>query len=168
MEQGKNCTIWHPELSVLLDCQIGDDCTIHAHVWIGNKVAIGNRCKVQAMTFIPEGVTIGDDVFIGPRVTFTNDKHPPSEHWSETLVCDGVSIGAGAVILPGITLNEGCKIGAGAVVTRSVPAWATVVGNPARIYKLGEHQFGKHATQEKKVKDDVKGFLKFVDSFSPS
>jgi UDP-2-acetamido-3-amino-2,3-dideoxy-glucuronate N-acetyltransferase len=78
MRAGKDTKIWHPELSVLLDCEIGDGCTIHAQVWVGNKVRIGDRCKVQAFSFIPEGVTIGNDVFIGPRVTFTNDPIPPS------------------------------------------------------------------------------------------
>lgn len=75
---------------------------------------------------------IGDDVFIGPRVTFTNDKYPPSPDWLVTTVGDRASIGAGAIILPGLTLGEGCMIGAGAVVTKDVPAGETWVGNPAR------------------------------------
>lgn len=132
MRAGKRTTIYHPELSVLLDCEIGDDCTIHAPVWIGHGVTIGNACKVQAFAFIPSGVTIGDRVFIGPHVAFTNDKHPPSPLLVETLVGDGVSIGAGAVILPGVMLGRGCVVGAGAVVTRSVRPGATVKGNPAR------------------------------------
>ena len=79
MVHGKDCRIWHPELSVLLECIIGDRCTIHAPVWIGNNVVIGDDCKVQAFSFIPDGVTLGNDVFIGPRCTVTNDNHPPSD-----------------------------------------------------------------------------------------
>ena len=132
MKQGKNCQIWHPEKSVLLDCVIGDDCTIHAPVWIGDNVVIGDRCKVQAFAFIPEGVVLSNDVFIGPAVVFTNDKHPPSEVLEHTYVGKGVSIGANATILCGITIGDGAKIGAGAVVTRYVPPDATIKGNPAR------------------------------------
>jgi acetyltransferase-like isoleucine patch superfamily enzyme len=124
--------VWHPELSVLLDCAVGDDCVIHAPVWIGHGVVIGDRCRVQAFAFIPSGVMIGNDVFIGPSVTFTNDKHPPSVNWLPTVVCNGASIGAGAVILPGIVIGERAVIGAGSVVTRDVPPHTTVMGNPAR------------------------------------
>ncbi len=133
MRAGKNTKIWHPELSVLLDCVIGERCTIHAQVWIGNNVVIGDDCKVQAFSFIPDGVTLGDHVFIGPRVTFTNDKHPPSTEWLKTVVEDYVSIGAGAVILPGIRLGAHSMVGAGAVVTKDVPPGETVCGNPAVI-----------------------------------
>lgn len=134
---GENVRFWHPEHSNIGECEIGDASVIHSHVWIGNDVVIGKRVKVQAFSFIPPGVRVGDDVFIGPRVTFTNDKRPPSggKGWSETFVEDNVSIGAGAVILPGITLHKGCMIGAGAVVTKDVPEGVTVVGNPARELK---------------------------------
>lgn len=131
---GKNTVIYHPELSVILPCIIGSDCRIHAPVWIGRNVVIGNNCRVQAFSFIPEGVVIHNDVFIGPRVTFTNDKNPPSsqDDWLPTVVYPGASIGAGAIILPGVEIGRGAKIGAGAVVTKSVPAGETWVGNPAR------------------------------------
>jgi UDP-2-acetamido-3-amino-2,3-dideoxy-glucuronate N-acetyltransferase len=114
--------IYHPEKSVIGDCTIGDGCTIHAPVWIGNGVVIGPRTKVQAFAFIPPGVTIGADVFVGPHVCFTNDKYPPGQRidWLPTIVEDRVSIGAGAVILPGIRLGAGCRIAAGAVVTKDV------------------------------------------------
>lgn len=125
--------IWHPELSNI-QSEIPQSCTVHSHVWIGQDVPIGGGCKIQAFTFIPTGVSIGNNVFIGPRVTFTNDKYPPGE-WSKTIVEDFVSIGAGAIILPGITLGRGCMIGAGAVVTKSVPAGEVWVGNPARKLK---------------------------------
>lgn len=115
--------IWHPEKSVISDrARIGDGCTIHAPVWIGPDVLIGAGTRVQAFAFIPTGVTIGNDCFIGPHVCFTNDKYPPSDcsEWEDTLVEDEVSIGAGAIILPGITLGRGCRIAAGAVVTKDV------------------------------------------------
>jgi UDP-2-acetamido-3-amino-2,3-dideoxy-glucuronate N-acetyltransferase len=136
MKLGKNSKLWHPEKSLLLDCTIGEDCIIHAMVWIGNNVSIGDRCKVQAFSFIPEGVTIGNDVFIGPSVTFTNDLYPPSDNWLPTRVDDEASIGAGAVILPGIVIGAGARVGAGSVVTKDVPPHAVVYGNPARVHEL--------------------------------
>ena len=135
---GKGTTTYLPWLSnIHNDARIGKECVIHSHVWIGNKVKIGDRCKIEAFTFIPPGVSIGNDVFIGPRVTFTNDKHPPShgKGWSKTSVRSGASIGAGAIVLPGITIGKNAIVGAGAVVTKNVPAGATVVGNPAKILK---------------------------------
>ena len=130
---GEGTKLWEPQLSNIGACSIGNNCTIHSHVWVGDGVMICDNVKIQAFSFIPTGVKIGNDVFIGPRVTFTNDKYPPSLGWSETLVEDGLSIGACAVILPGITLGKGAVIGAGAVVTKSVPPYTTVVGNPARV-----------------------------------
>ena len=133
---GFGCMIWHEGLSNIGVCEIGTGCIIHSHVWIGDGVKIGNKVKIQAFSFIPGGVTIEDDVFIGPRVTFTNDKYPPSggKGWSETLVKRGAVIGAGAVILPGLTIGENAKVGAGAVVTKSVPDSVVVCGNPAKIH----------------------------------
>lgn len=134
MKTGDKTKFWHPEKSVFLDCaEIGSYCTIHAFVWIGGK--IGDGCKVQAFVFIPEGVIIGDNVFIGPHTCFTNDKNPPSDTWQTTLVNNGVSIGANVTILPGVVIGEGAIIGGGAVVTKDVPPYCTVVGNPAHIIK---------------------------------
>lgn len=126
--------IYHPEKSVILTPHIGEDCTIHAFVWIGKGVIIGNRVKIQAFAFIPDGVVLEDDVFVGPHVCFTNDKRPPShgKGWSPTMVREGASIGANATILPGITIGRNAIVGAGAVVVKDVPNGATVVGNPAR------------------------------------
>ena len=114
--------------------KIGEHTTIGSYVEIGPKVEIGNHCKISAYAFIPSGVKIGNEVFIGPRVTFTNDNHPPSygAEWEETIVEDRVSVGAGAVILPGLTLCKGTRIGAGAVVTKSTEPFSVMVGNPAR------------------------------------
>lgn len=132
MIAGETTTIYHPDKSVILECVIGEGCTIHAPVWIGHGVSIGHGCKIQAFTFIPSGVVIGNRVFIGPHVCFTNDKHPPSPDWSNTIVEDGVSIGANATILPGIVIHKNAVIGAGSVVTKDVPEGATVYGNPAK------------------------------------
>jgi acetyltransferase-like isoleucine patch superfamily enzyme len=113
---------------------IGMNCKIHSHVWLGEGVVIGDNCKIQAFCFLPGGVTLENNVFLGPRVTFTNDKHPPShgKSWSKTLVMDGAVIGAGVVILPGLTIGSNAVIGAGAVVTKNVPPGETWVGNPAK------------------------------------
>ncbi len=118
----------------LYKCKIGRNCKIDSFVYIEGGVEIGDNCKIRPHVFIPTGVTIGRNVFIGPNVTFTNDKHPKaSGEWEllKTVVEDNVSIGAGAVILPGIRIGKGAMIGAGAVVTKDVPPGATVKGNPA-------------------------------------
>ena len=132
---GSGTKIWHREKSNIYgDGKIGDNCNIGALVEI-RYPNIGNDCKIQAFVFIPEGIIIGNRVFIGPHVCFTNDKHPKAiGDWEllETIVEDDVSIGAGAVILPGITLGKGCIIGAGAVVTKSIPPGEIVKGNPAK------------------------------------
>lgn len=132
---GKHTKIYNSALSNIRNCQIGDNCVIHSHVWIGDHVVIGNNVRVQAFSFIPEGVIIEDNVFIGPRVTFTNDKYPPSkkEDWKQTHVLEGASLGAGVVVLPGITIGRNSKIGAGSVVTKDVPDNCVACGNPCRV-----------------------------------
>jgi UDP-2-acetamido-3-amino-2,3-dideoxy-glucuronate N-acetyltransferase len=120
----------------LFKCKIGSDCKIESFVYIEEGVTVGDRCKIKPNVFIPTGVTIEDDVFIGPNATFTNDKHPNAAgDWVllETTVGRGASIGAHAVILPGVKIGEKAVIGAGAVVTKDVPANATAIGNPAHI-----------------------------------
>jgi len=132
---GSGTKIHHPELVNIYGAKIGKDCVVGCFVEIGPGVIVGDRCRIQSKVFIPQGVTIGDDVFIGPDVTFLNDKKPPSknkEHWCEVFVEDGVSIGGGALILPGVRLEKGCVVGAGAVVTKNVAPGDTVVGIPAR------------------------------------
>lgn len=133
---GRGTKIYNPELSNIGHCKIGENCVIHSHCWIGDGVIIGNRVKIQAFTFIPDGVTIEDDVFIGPRTTFLNDKNPPSgrANWLKTLVKRGAVIGANATILPGIEIGENTTIGAGSVVTKSMPSNVVACGNPARIH----------------------------------
>lgn len=125
-------TVYLPGLSNIQSLNIGPGAKIHSHVWIGKGVEIGARALIQAFVFIPDKVKLGNDVFIGPRVTFTNEKHPLSCVWQETVVEDNVCVGAGAVILPGLTLGKGCVVGAGGVVTKSIPPGQTWVGNPAK------------------------------------
>jgi acetyltransferase-like isoleucine patch superfamily enzyme len=116
--------------------KIGDRVSIGWFCEIGNNVEIGDDTRIGAFCFIPEMVTIGKDCFIGPRVTFTNDRYPsnhsPKENWEKTIVEDGANIGAGAMILCGVTIGKHAMIGAGTVVTKNVPANETWVGNPAR------------------------------------
>ena len=135
---GKWTKVHHPHLSnINPECEIGEGCSIHSHVWIGGRVKIGDAVSVQAFAYIPDGVTIEDQVFLGPRVTFTNDKRPPSygAAWADTLVREWASIGAGAIILPGVTIGRNARIGAGSVVTKDVPDGETWVGNPARVVR---------------------------------
>lgn len=133
---GRGTTIW--QFSVVLpNATIGEDCNINCQVFIENDVIIGNRVTVKSGTQLWDGLRVEDDVFIGPNVTFTNDKFPRSKIYPQrfpvTHIERGSSIGGGAVILPGITIGQEAMVGAGAVVTRSVPPRAIVMGNPARI-----------------------------------
>jgi acetyltransferase-like isoleucine patch superfamily enzyme len=122
----------------LYKCKIGRNCKIESFVYVEEGVTIGDNCKIKPHVFIPTGVTIEDSVFIGPNVTFTNDKYPHVKgEWKllKTVVRTGSSIGANAVLLPGITVGKDAVVGAGAVVTHDVPDNTTVLGNPARIQK---------------------------------
>jgi len=125
---------WQPTLVNLYECCIGEGTKIGAFVEVGKDVVVGRNCKIQTGAFIPEGVILGDNVFIGPNVTFCNVKYPMTgEVYKTTLVKDNVTIGAGATILPGITIENNAIVGAGAVVTKDVRACTTVMGNPACI-----------------------------------
>ncbi|EBY1555943.1 N-acetyltransferase, partial [Salmonella enterica subsp. enterica serovar Hofit] len=136
---GKNTRIWQYTV-IMQGAVIGEDCNICAHTLIENDVLIGNRVTIKSGVYIWDGITIEDDVFIGPCVTFTNDKLPRSKKYPEkfslTVIKKGASIGANATILPGIIIGEGAMVGAGSVVTKNVPAHATVIGNPARNIKV--------------------------------
>ncbi len=122
---------------VLAGAVIGDDCNVCDQVFIEGDVVMGARVTVKCGVQLYDGLRIEDDVFIGPNATFTNDPFPRSKQrppsYEQTVVRRGASIGANATILPGLEVGEGAMVGAGAVVTRSVPAHAIVVGNPARI-----------------------------------
>ena len=127
----------------LYGCKIGKGCKIAAYVEIQRDVVVGDRCKIEAFAFIPSGVTIEDEVFVGPHACFTNDRTPKAVgEWSETptVVKKGASIGANATIICGVTIGEGALVGAGAVVTKDVPPNAKVAGNPAKIIATRDHQ----------------------------
>lgn len=122
---------------VLAKARIGVDCNICSHCFIENDVIVGDSVTVKCGVQLWDGITLEDNVFIGPNVTFTNDSHPRSKRYpdsfSRTLVREHASIGANATILPGVTIGKHAMVGAGAVVTRSVSDYAIVVGNPATI-----------------------------------
>lgn len=133
---GKDTRIW-AFAHILPGAVIGDDCNICDHTFIENNVTIGNRVTIKSGVQLWDGIVLEDDVFIGPNATFTNDPFPRSKHYpekySKTLIKKGASIGANATILPGITIGQYGMVGAGSVVTRDVPSYAIVAGNPARI-----------------------------------
>lgn len=137
----------------LYGCEIGDETRIGTFVEIQKGAKIGARCKISSHTFICEGVTIEDEVFVGHGVTFINDHLPKAttsngkvqseNDWEcrKTLIETRASIGSGATLLGGITVGQGALVGAGSVVTRDVPAHATVAGNPARILRSSHRTY---------------------------
>jgi UDP-2-acetamido-3-amino-2,3-dideoxy-glucuronate N-acetyltransferase len=142
---GDNVVIHHPQLVNMYGCRIGESTRIGAFVEIQRGAVIGRRCKISSHSFICDGVTIEDGVFVGHGVMFTNDRFPRAltddgrlqtdADWElvPTRVGRGASIGSNATILPGVTIGEGALVGAGAVVTRDVPPYAVVAGVPARV-----------------------------------
>ena len=133
----------------LYGCEIGDETSIGTFVEIQKGAKVGARCKIQSHTFICEGVTIEDEVFIGHNVNFLNDRYPAATRrdgrrkdetdWQleRTLVKRRAAVGTGAIVLPGVVIGVGAMVGAGAVVAEDVPDGVTVVGNPARILAKG-------------------------------
>jgi UDP-2-acetamido-3-amino-2,3-dideoxy-glucuronate N-acetyltransferase len=143
VQLGPRVRIFHPQLVNLYGCRIGADTKVGAFVEIQKQATIGARCKIQSHSFVCEGVTIEDEVFVGHGVMFINDRHPRATSdgalqteadWQVVpiTVKRGASIGSGAVIMCGVTIGEKAMIGAGAVVTHDVPANTVVVGVPAR------------------------------------
>lgn len=134
---GEGTKIWHHS-QVLVGAVIGRNCTIGHNCLIAGRARIGNNVKIQSNTDVWDMVTLEDDVFVGPSVVFTNDLNPRAAHPKDkadfvpTLVRRGVTIGANATIVCGITIGEYAFIGAGAVVTKDVPPYALFYGNPAR------------------------------------
>lgn len=133
---GSDTKIWQYTV-VCRGAKIGACCNICSHVFIEAGAVLGSRVTIKNGVQIWSGVEIGDDVFVGPNVTFSNDKYPLSGNRNyeelKTIIEVGASIGAGAVILPGIVIGRGAMVGAGAVVTKNVLPGQTVVGNPARL-----------------------------------
>jgi len=146
MTIGRGTRIW-AMTHILKNVSIGTGCNIGDHCFIESGVVIGNNVTIKNGNMIWEGVTLEDGVFVGPHVFFTNDRYPRSPRHGPaqtryethdwlipTLVCEGASLGAGSVLLPGIIIGAYATIGAGAVVTRNVPSHALVIGNPARFH----------------------------------
>jgi acetyltransferase-like isoleucine patch superfamily enzyme len=135
---GEGTRIWQ-FVVVLPGAVIGRDGNICSHCFIENQVVVGDRVTVKCGVQLWDGVTLEDDVFVGPNATFTNDLAPRSRNAAAqllpTLIKKGASIGANATILPGLTIGEGAMVGAGAVVTKDVPSRTLVVGNPARVVR---------------------------------
>lgn len=136
---GNGTTIW--QFCVILNgAKIGSKVNICSHCFIENDVVIGNNVTVKNGIYIFDGIILEDNVFVGPNVTFTNDKKPRSKayptEFPRTVIRSGASIGGGAVILPGVTIGEHSMIGAGAIVTKDVPPYAVVYGNAARVQTI--------------------------------
>jgi UDP-2-acetamido-3-amino-2,3-dideoxy-glucuronate N-acetyltransferase len=142
---GENCKIWH-QAQVREGASLGENCIIGKGAYIDSGVQIGRNCKIQNRASVYHGVTLEDGVFVGPHVCFTNDLEPRAVNpdgslksdsdWTEsqTLVRSGAAVGANSTIVAGITLGQWAMVGAGSVVTRSVPDFALVYGNPARLH----------------------------------
>ena len=133
---GSGTKIWH-FVHIMKDAEIGRDCIFADYVYVGRGVKIGNKVKLENRATVYEGVTIEDNVFVGPHVTFTNDSYPRASNpnWKimQTLVKKGSAIGAGTVIVCGVTIGENSMIGAGSVVTDNIPPYALDYGNPAKV-----------------------------------
>ncbi len=135
---GEETIIW--QFAVILSgAQIGKNCNINCHTFIENEVIIGNNCTIKSGVYLWDGIVLNDNVFVGPNVTFTNDKFPRSKKYPDafqkTLVEENASIGAGAVILGGITIGKNAMIGAGSLVTKNIPAGELWMGNPAKFIR---------------------------------
>jgi acetyltransferase-like isoleucine patch superfamily enzyme len=149
----------------LYGCQVGDGTKIGSFVEVQKNAAIGQRCKISSHTFICEGVTIEDNVFIGHSVTFINDSYPRATNtggelqtesdWKveRTVVKKGASVGSGSTILANLTIGENAIVGAGSVVTHDVPANSVVMGNPAKVRRYIESE---HNPREAVISNDAR------------
>lgn len=146
VQLGRDTKIYQPDLVNLYSCSVGDETKIGAFVEIQKNVTVGARCKISSHSFLCEGVTVEDEVFIGHGVMFINDIEPRAAsggtlqteaNWTvvATRVCKGASVGTGAVIMGGVTIGAGALVGAGAVVTKDVASGDVVAGVPARLVR---------------------------------
>jgi UDP-2-acetamido-3-amino-2,3-dideoxy-glucuronate N-acetyltransferase len=146
---------------VLPGARIGADCNICDHTLIENDVIVGDRVTVKSGVQLWDGTRLEDDVFVGPNVAFTNDPAPRSQRTHDrptrTVVRRGASIGANATLLPGVTIGQFAMVGAGAVVTRDVPAYAVVIGNPARIVRYTDEAGGRAPDEVSPAAREVEG-----------
>lgn len=157
---GEGTRVWQ-YCVILPEARIGAGCNICAHVLIENDVVIGNNVTIKSGVQVWDGTRIEDEAFVGPNVTFTNDRFPRSKRYPEeflkTVIGAGASVGANATILPGVQIGAGAMIGAGAVVTKNVPPNAIVVGNPGVItgYVSTASQFAESKLQEQTASIDA-------------
>lgn len=154
---GEGTKVWH-FVHIRENAKIGRECVLGHSVYVGKGVKIGNHVKLENRATIYQGVKIEDNVFVGPHVTFTNDPYPRSSStdWKivPTLVKKGASIGAGAVVICGVTIGEHAMIGAGSIVTKDIPPYALAYGNPAKI-KGFVCKCGRQLTKEKERPRDI-------------
>lgn len=164
---GERTRVW-AFVHILPGAVIGADCNLCDHTFIENDVVVGDRVTIKSGVQLWDGITLEDDVFVGPNATFTNDPFPRSRQhpgtFPRTIIRMGASIGANATILPGLTIGQYAMVGAGTVVTKDVPPYAIVVGNPARIIgyvrssqERSPRQFSANATPVGEMTLDVKG-----------
>jgi UDP-2-acetamido-3-amino-2,3-dideoxy-glucuronate N-acetyltransferase len=152
---GDGTLVWN-FVHVRENAKIGKNCVLGDYVYVGRRVKVGNSVKLENRTTIYEGVTIEDDVFVGPHVTFTNDLTPRSfsTDWKirSTHVKEGASLGARTIVVCGVTIGEYAMIGAGSVITENIPAHALAYGNPARVRAFVCKNGRKLEAQEKREK----------------
>ena len=142
---GSGTRIW-AFAHVMAGAVIGADCNVCDHTYIDGDVVVRDRVTIKSGVYLWDGLRVEDDVFLGPQATFANDRFPRSKRPFDvevTTIRRGASIGAGAVILPGVTIGERAMVGAGAVVTEDVPSRAVVVGNPARLVRTVADESGR-------------------------
>jgi len=150
---GKKTNVWQFSI-ILKDAIIGDNCNINCHTFIENDVKIGSNVTIKSGVYIWDGITIEDNVQIGPNVTFTNDKYPRAKSefiLQRTLIKKNASIGAGSIILGGITIGSNSMIGAGSLVTKNVADHALVLGSPARFIRW----INKDGTPMEKISESI-------------
>ncbi len=154
---GEGTKVWH-FVHIRENAEIGRECVLGHSVYVGKGVEIGNHVKLENRATVYQGVKIEDNVFVGPHVTFTNDPYPRSSSadWTivSTLVKKGASIGAGTIVMCGVTIGEHAMIGAGSIVTKDIPSHAMVYGNPAKI-KGFVCKCGRQLTKEKERPRDI-------------